>query len=81
MKNPPVAANIHKFTSAISEINIPKTKPIKHEQAVRKLANSAFLTLIPAESNTAKSPKVSTEIYNSIKELFKPINCIFYYIV
>jgi hypothetical protein len=48
---------------------------------VRKLANSAFLTLIPAESNTAKSPKVSTEIYNSIKELFKPINCIFYYIV
>ena len=31
-------------------------KPIKHEHAERKFANIAFLTLIPADNNTAKSP-------------------------
>jgi hypothetical protein len=67
MKNPPVAAKIHRFTSSTSEINIPKIKPRKHEQAERKFANSAFLTLMPAESNTAKSP-----IANVQNILFEP---------
>lgn len=57
MKKPPVAAKIQKFASSISEINTPKINPIKQAHAERKFANNAFLTLIPADSNTAKSPR------------------------
>lgn len=72
MKNPPVAAKIHKLTSATSdEITIPKTKPMKQEQAERKLASNAFLTVIPADNNTAKSPKVNKESSGSIRDHFK----------
>ena len=65
-KSPAVAANIHKFTSSISPIKIPRISPIKQEQAERKLANSADLTVIPDDNNTAKSPSNWEKIYKIV---------------
>ena len=55
-KKPAVRAKTHELTFSISPIRIPKTRPMKHEQAERKFAKRACFILIPADSNTAKSP-------------------------